>query len=585
MPTTEQGSRSAALAGGTVGLLAGVILLNAVLLPGYTWVYDMVFVPDLPWSDRTLGVDRSVPRAVPTDAVVALLDQLLPGDVLQSALLLAVFVVAGAGCGRLCGTRQGAAAAAAAACWNPYVVERLVVGHWSFLLGYATLPWIHAAGRDLVAGRRGSARRLAGWLALAGLAGSTSAVIAALCAVVAVSWAWSGGAAAVVRRAGLVLGVSVAVAAAWIVPSLTRPGGLPADAAGVDAFAARADTPWGTWGSLLTSGGIWHEPSWPGSRGSAVVTGFALAMVILVVVISLRSRYRSRVAPLGVMGAVGLLVAGASALPGGEALVTWLVTSVPGAGLVRDSQKFVAPFVVLVAVAAGSVVDLLTRHEAGKPREERQRRRILAAVVLVAPVVAMPDAPFASGASMGSTEISQDVLRARDFLAAAPAGDVAVLPWTAYRRFAWNDDRVSLDPWNRLLDRRVVVNDDLPLSSVTVEGEDPVAATIEAALADEEADLPAVLGAEGVRWVVLHRDQPGAAESQRRLDDSSGSRRFGSVVVHDLGPARAGGAVRSSVVPVAVTGLSALIALLAWVSVAVPPRRTSRVRSVTGAPG
>ncbi|MBC7677443.1 MAG: hypothetical protein H7233_00390, partial [Pseudorhodobacter sp.] len=493
MRTTESGSRGRVLVGGATGLLVGVVLLNSVLLTGYTWFYDMVFVPDLPLSDRTLGIDGSVPRAVPTDAVVALLDQLLPGDVLQAGLLMAVFIVVGAGCGRLCRTRLGAVAAALAACWNPYVVERLIIGHWSFLLGYATLPWIHAAGRDLASGRRGAARRLAGWLALAGLAGSTSAVIAALCAVVAVSWAWTGGTAAVVRRVGLVLGVTVAVAAAWIIPSLTRPGGLPADPAGVDAFAARADTPWGTWVSLLTSGGIWHEPSWPGSRDSALVTGFALATVIFVVVTCLRSRYRSRVASLGVGGAVGLLVAGASALPGGEALVTWLVTSVPGAGLVRDSQKFVAPFAVFVAVAAGSVVDLLVRPVAQQPRQVRDRRRIVAAVVLVAPVVAMPDAPFAAGASMGSVEISRDVLRARDFLASAPPGDVAVLPWAAYRRFAWNDDRVSLDPWNRLLDRRVVVDDDLPLSSVTVKGEDPAAAAIESVLDDDAADLPAAL--------------------------------------------------------------------------------------------
>ncbi|MCD9197618.1 hypothetical protein [Aeromicrobium wangtongii] len=575
MLTTEQGTRGPALVGGATGLLVGVVLLNAVLLPGYTWIYDMVFVPDLPWSDRTLGIDGSVPRAVPTDAVVALLDQVLPGDVVQAGLLLAVFVVVGAGCGRLCLTRPGAAAAAVAACWNPYVVERLIIGHWSFLLGYATLPWIHSAGRDLASGHRGAGRRLAGWLALAGLAGSTSAVIAALTAVVAVSWAWGGGTAAVVRRVGLVLGVTAAVAAAWLIPSLTRPGGLPADPAGVEAFAAHADTPWGTWVSLLTSGGIWHSPSWPGSRGSALVTGFALVMVIFVVVTCLRSRYRGRIAPLAVVGAIGLLVAGASALPAGEALVTWLVTNVPGAGLVRDSQKFVAPFALLVAVAAGSVVDLLNRPAAQQSRQARDRRRILAAVVLVAPIVAMPDAPFAAGASMGSVEISQDLLRARDFLEAAPPGDVAVLPWSTYRRFDWNDDRVSLDPWNRLLDRRVIVDDDLPLSRVTVEGEDPAAAAIEAALADPEADLPAALRAQGVRWVVLLRDQPGAAAAEERLGGGSAVRRFGSVLIQDLGPGDTDGVARTSVVPAVITGVAALVALLAWASVGITSRRRS----------
>jgi hypothetical protein len=138
-------ARRPALVGGLVGALTGIVVLNAVLLPGYTWAYDMVFVPALPWSDRILGVDGSVPRAVPTDAVVALLERALPGDVVQALLLWLVFVVVGAGCGRLCRTGPGAAAAALAAGWNPYVVERLSVGHWAFLLGYACLPWIHAA--------------------------------------------------------------------------------------------------------------------------------------------------------------------------------------------------------------------------------------------------------------------------------------------------------------------------------------------------------------------------------------------------------------------------------------------------------
>jgi hypothetical protein len=29
--------------------------------------------------------------------------------------------------------------------WNPYVAERLILGHWALLLGYAVLPWVVAA--------------------------------------------------------------------------------------------------------------------------------------------------------------------------------------------------------------------------------------------------------------------------------------------------------------------------------------------------------------------------------------------------------------------------------------------------------
>ena len=62
----------------------------------------------------------------------------------------------------------------------------------------------------------------------------------------------------------------------------------------------------------------------------------------------------------------------------------------------------------------------------------------------------------------------RDVVSAR----VVPGESVAVLPFTYYRRFSWNHDRVVLDPVPRWLDAPVVVNDDLPLSTGTVRGED-----------------------------------------------------------------------------------------------------------------
>ena len=31
--------------------------------------------------------------------------------------------------------------------WNPFTVERLVLGHWTVLVGYGALPWLVLAGR------------------------------------------------------------------------------------------------------------------------------------------------------------------------------------------------------------------------------------------------------------------------------------------------------------------------------------------------------------------------------------------------------------------------------------------------------
>ena len=71
--TATKGARRTVVVGSLVGTLVGLVVLGPALAPGYTLHYDLVFVPDLPLSARTLGTDGSVPRAVPNDLVVALL--------------------------------------------------------------------------------------------------------------------------------------------------------------------------------------------------------------------------------------------------------------------------------------------------------------------------------------------------------------------------------------------------------------------------------------------------------------------------------------------------------------------------------
>lgn len=542
MTTTEPMTSTRRLVpwtGALVGLLTGLVILGPALRRGYVWSYDMVFVPDLPLSSHTLGTDGSVPRAVPTDAVVALLTKIMPGDVVQSIALLATFVVVGAGCAAWCRTIPAGVVAAIAATWNPYVVERLVIGHWSFLLGYATLPWVARAARDVAGGDRRRVLGLGAWLAMASLAGSTSALIAAMTAVI-VLLVSRGRAVAIVWPLLLVTGALAVLNAAWIIPSFTRSGGVPADPAGVDAFAARSDSAFGAFLSLLTLGGIWHEPSWPASRSSVVTVGVALLVVVALLVCVTWWRLWDGLRALAVVGAVGLGIAALASLPGGHQVATWIVTDVPGGGFIRDSQKFVAPLAVFFAVAAGRVTDeVLERRPV--PRVTRPLAVMVAAALGLAPVATLPDAPASAGGRMGAVEIPRTFLAARDHLDRAAEGSVAVFPWTLYRRFSWNHDRVSLDPWNRLLDRRVVVNDDLDLSSRTVRGEDPAAEAVGAELLRGGAQLRRTLTDVGVRWVVLLTDQPKAAEARTLLihDGAVLEKKFGEVEIYDLGAAAA----------------------------------------------
>src|SRR3546814_21126652 len=60
---------------------------------------------------------------------------------LQKLVLLMGLVAAGAGAARLVGGAIGVRLVAVSVMvWNPFVVERLVLGHWPVLVGYAVLP-------------------------------------------------------------------------------------------------------------------------------------------------------------------------------------------------------------------------------------------------------------------------------------------------------------------------------------------------------------------------------------------------------------------------------------------------------------
>jgi hypothetical protein len=347
-----------------------------------------------------------------------------------------------------------------------------------------------------------------------------------------------------VRVRGLVvLGlVTVSVNAAWWLPALLIPGRLAADPQGVTAFAARPDTPLGLAASLLTGGGIWHQRLWPPERFSVLLVGVALVAVLVCAGwLLVRRRQAYDVAPgLFSAGLAGLVLAAAGSSPIAE-VATAFVTNVPGGGLIRDGHKFLAPWMVFVALAVGSVVDdLRARLAARRADTVTVARHTLVTLLLAAtlwPVVTLPSLALGSHRGWGAADYPEAFLVAAERVDAGD-GAVASFPWTLYRRYDWNRDDVVLDPWSRLVEARVLVNDDLPLSDVSIQGEDQAANRVDQALASGDADeVVATLRAQGVRFVVFHRDQPTSEVEEplfegRRvvLDDHR-------LALYDLGPA------------------------------------------------
>jgi hypothetical protein len=409
------------------------------------------------------------------------------------------------------------AAAAALYAWNPFLYERLVMGHWGLLVSYAALPWVAAAAVDLRAAAgpaarapAGALRRLVVAMAVAAFGSPAGGVIAAGVALcVAAAPPWPGARGAALRRAGVAVGVGLVVNAPWLVPSLLRPGGVPVRPAGAAAFASRPDGPFGTVGSLVGLGGIWNAMavppglgSWPWLAGFAVVLAVAAAGVPPL----LRRLEPGAAAGLLLAAGVGLVVAAAYAMPGLRALVDLAVADLPGGGLVRDAQKFVAPLAVVEAVAFGLGVERLLAASWGGPQERAARwRRVAAAGLVAAPVLLLPALAWGAAGRLAAVRYPPAFAEARAAMAADPVpGAVLVLPWHLYMAHPWNGDRVLLDPAQRWFTRRAVGNDDLELPGTTVPGEDPYSARL-GPLVRGSAPLGPALAAAGVRYVLVFK--------------------------------------------------------------------------------
>ncbi|WP_394327811.1 hypothetical protein [Nocardiopsis alborubida] len=521
----ESGARSLSrLLPWAVGLLAGVLALGPALGPGYVLRYDMVFVPGLSLGTVLRGAD-GFPRAIPSDAVVAALSSVLPGDVVQSLALLAVFAVGGAGAARLvlrvlprggAGALVASAAAGTAYVWNPFVAERLLLGQWAMLLGYAGLPWVVGASVRLAEVRPGSGfAGLVRALAPAAVGGFSSVVLTALTAGpvaltarprtpvrrVPVWWA----------RAGLFALALVVVSLPWLLPSLASGAGT--DPAGVAAFAARSDTPFGVVGSLLLLGGVWNSGAVPAGYGEPVTAAARLLLCLLSLAgwVWLLRRERPGFGPgLSAAAALGLLIALLGATGPGRALLVWLISAWPGFGPLRDGQLYVAPLSLVQALGLGACVWWLAGRE-GAPL-----RTGLAVFAALLPVVVLPGLLWGASGRLAPVHFPGGWLTAQEAVAADDRpGAVLVLPWSAYRGPDWaGRATVVLDPATKLFDRRTLWNDDLVVGTpdggeAVVTGEDARARRAAGVLGpDPQTGLPerldaAALGGLGVRYVAV----------------------------------------------------------------------------------
>lgn len=484
-------------------LLSALLILGPGLGPGFLLVRDMVWVPDLALTPGVLGLGSGLPRAVPSDAVVAVVDELVPGMVLQKLVLLLTLAAAGVGASRLTDRSADTApvvvrlVSATIYTWSPLVAERLLMGAWPLLVGYAVLPWLLIALRRW----RAEGRLPIGLLVLVPL-GCLSAS-AGLATSLALLLGGSGR-----GRTAKTMLLIAAGNAPWVVAGLLHASSATSDPAAASVFALRSEGSVPAPLAALTLGGIWNTAVQPDSR-----TGL-LGWVALVALAGLaavgarswwgRARPRERTTLLGCWAAGWGLAVFTWLAP---AAVGWAAQHIPGAGVARDGARALvlcAPLLAVLVAEGGGVV-------VAAGRRPRAAGLSLGVAAVLLPVALLPGLAFGVGGGLQPADYPASYEEARGLLDRVDLdGEVLVLPLSSYRAPVWNNGQPVLDPVGRFLERDYVASDVLVIDGVPLTGEDPRVRDAETALAQgAPEERAAALGHLGIGAVVTELDASG----------------------------------------------------------------------------
>ncbi|MDK7139271.1 hypothetical protein QP414_08115 [Corynebacterium simulans] len=321
--------RSARWGLGLWGTLLVVAVCWSFFLPGEMVWRDMVLLHNPGFTASNFGLGSLPARNAPQDGALALLG----GDWFARVLVTASASASAYVAAKWARTSLSAAAAMACAVANPFIVERLLLGHWSLAIAGWLAPVLAWACLHK--------RAIPAWLSLwASSLTPTGGVFGVLIALVTGRFKLAAG--------------GVALCLPWLVPAITNNAVPGPAAAQVAAFAPRAEAGVGTVGALLGLGGIWSADAVPDSRHH----GFALAGLVVAAVALLGARRLAPACrrPLLLLAAVGLGSALISwACPGALA---WLIETVPGAGLLRDASKLTLLALPLYVAGIGALPNL-----------------------------------------------------------------------------------------------------------------------------------------------------------------------------------------------------------------------------------
>lgn len=505
-------------------------LALAFLVHGFnfgTLLYrDAVVTPRSYLNESALGLGELAPRAVPQDWLLAWCSPVIPGSLLARLLIIGALLAAGLGCAALTQLLAPTAptistyVAATIAQWNPFVSERILQGHWSLLVGYAAIPWVIVLA--LAAQRHPHTLKkylvlLIGCCAIAGLTPTGSlyvlfTLIVTLSIPSLIQQPLTHQRLAkrrltkrrlTKRRWGLALAgllIPLGTALPWLIVSFSFSSTLISDSAAVKIFAARAEPGLNTFGSLLGLGGIWNADAVPESRTGLWALGGTI-LLISIVALGIPQLWRRKKVPavssLFFLSIAGIGLPAFAATYWGTQVLHYFIENLPGFGLLRDTQKYVALAIPLYSVAGGLAV--VTLIKIFSQRKEKFMPQIIGCTIICAIFLIVPESFAGTKNSLKSVVLPEEFNQAAATIT-PHQGEVLLYPPGTYRCYGFTAGP-SLDPFPRLLSSSVLQTGELLIDGKAVDSQDNRASQAESLLSQGATSLQ--LAQLGVGWIII----------------------------------------------------------------------------------
>jgi hypothetical protein len=496
----------------------GIALSAAVTFPlfggGFLWLLDWGPGPRPRLvSDGVLGLAGGLVAGVPFLLVESTATRLLSGFGTWIPLFV-FFPIAAYGMARLVGgSRWCRLAAATLYCVNPFVFDRIYVGHLALLLGYGFLPSaVRSALRYFQQGCWWLPVPALWWAFLTGLSAHFAWIYGV---AILVTWLADRPLAGEVLTRLVTAGTAFLVLSSYLIlsHSATRLPLTTRSDTDLSLFRTVGDRHLGLFGNVLGLYGFWRSGATRLPKSSVTGWPLLLAAILIIAAIGLAKALRSpRSAGGGSTGrhlAVSLLLGGCAAYflslgdqgPTGP-LFRWAYINLPFFAIMREPEKFLMVTALAYAVFFGWGIDQFLATISSMGRVLQTMVSLGLAVVL--PLAYTPTLFDGLAGQIGTGRLPHSWISADAAMGTGP-GKVLFLPWHLYMSFPFTDNRVVANPAPNAFMRDVISGDNVEAGGVETTSTNPRSAYLEALFkrGPRLTGFGSLLRPLGVQYVVL----------------------------------------------------------------------------------